>query len=125
MLTFLTATMAVSDLTWDRHSNIDPQQLLESLSQALEQDSNISMVSKAVLKTAHSKMKKSLGLNPIVTLQEIESSLVSKNVSENDMATYFVPYRDRVISQQNPQQNQEQPQQQQQPPSPTEQRPLL
>ena len=103
----------------------DNQQLLESLSQALEQDSNISMVSKAVLKTAHSKMKKSLGLNPIVTLQEIESSLVSKNVSENDIATYFVPYRDRVISQQNPQQNQEQPQQQQQPPSPTEQRPLL
>lgn len=104
---------------------LDNNAIVNQLKEDLKADVSLNTRERQEIDKALDKMLYNLGENPIDAMVGIEKALRVRQIPEFAIAKYVTSYKDRVISQQNPQQNQEQPQQQQQPPSPTEQRPLL
>jgi hypothetical protein len=112
-------------VTPKEQGKLDNNAIVNQLREDLEADVSLNTRERQEIGKALDKMLYDLGKKPIDAMIAIEEALRVRQIPEFAIAKYVTSYKDRVISQQNPQQNQEQPQQQQQPPSPTEQRPLL
>ena len=99
---------------------------VENLKEKLLKDDSVSTVDKEHLNNALDKMLLNLGSDPASTVIAVEKSLQELGVPLQHINSYFTPYKNRVLTQQEtnnpaPQQNP----QQGQPPNPTDQQPLL
>ena len=99
---------------------------VENLKEKLLKDDSVSTVDKEHLNNALDKMLLHLGSDPASTVIAVEKSLQELGVPLQHINSYFTPYKNRVLTQQEtnnpaPQQNP----QQGQPPNPTDQQPLL
>ena len=79
---------------------LDNIAIVEDLKQKLNEDSSVAEVDKSKLNAALDKMVNNLGKDPVSTLEAIHKQLLQGGVASIHMVTYFLPYKDRVMRQQ-------------------------
>tara|TARA_B110001450_G_C17667652_1_gene500334 strand:- start:4381 stop:6789 length:2409 start_codon:yes stop_codon:yes gene_type:complete len=79
---------------------LDNIAIVEDLKKQLSEDSSVSMIDKKRLDAALNKMANNLGKDPVSTLEAIHKQLLEVGVMQIHLATYFLPYKNRVMQQQ-------------------------